>query len=1100
MVGLLALVAAAPWGCGRAPRAPALPPAPVAETLPTLAPGASTEGRLAGGERRVYALPLKAPEYLRIVADQTLGDVALRLAAPDGVVLEESDASDKSWIPELLLLVTERAGEHLLTVRAVGDRPAAYRLTLEEERPAQPTDVDRVAAEDSFQQARHLSAQASAEDRRQSLTGFRQAADRWRAIGDGAGVGRALHELGYVQFDLGDRQAALATYEEALAARRASGDRVGSVKTLNTLVECLGEVGRADEAGRRGAEALELSRQLGDPSLEGLTLNNLGFLDFRRGRFAPAAERFAQALPLRRSAGDLRGATTTLSNLAVSQRNLGNVGEALKLSQEALEAARQQGDVATEARVLLNLGVLYKARGESQAALESFDQALDQAVEVGTRTTEASAASSMGELYALLGDTDRALALLRRALEANRAIASLSGEARDLMSIGNLLVRAGRDGDAQAEFEEALAKSREAQDRKTEAYALRGLGRTHLARGDPRRALELLDQARALQQREGGRPGRVETEHDRGAAYLALEESDEAAAAFAESLALAREVGNRYGEAAAHAGLGEVERRRGDLEAARRELEGALAIIESLRTQVLSPDLRASFFARSQDEYVSLVGILMELERLHPAGGYAAAAFDASERARARSLVELLTEARIEVREGIAPELAEEEKELDARLWLAQSALIRELSGSAVDAAAVESLRRRLAAIRSDREKLEWRICCEHLRYAEIKYPQPLGLAGVQELLAPDTALLEYLLGPQRSFLFVVTRDELAVYPLPPHAEIAALVRDARLGLESPDRRLRGSFEASASRLYDALVAPAGPRLAGKTHLIVAPDAELYYLPFEALLANPPGSAPAYLLERWAVSYVPSATVLASLAGGAPVPPPAKELLAFGDPLLAAPSERLAAAETAEERGLDERTTWRWRSLPGSRHEVTAVAALYGERGAAVFLGPAASEHNFETSPYLASARIIHLASHALVDERQLGYSALLLSRGPDDREDGVLQANEIFNLRLGADLVILSACETALGKEVRGEGLVGLTRAFLYAGARSVAVSLWPVADESTAELMVAFHRELRDGVERSEALRLAKLAALRSGRWRQPYYWAPFVLIGAF
>ena len=1103
LAGLAALTVVIP-GCGRPPRTPTLMPAPppAGAAIPTLTPGASVEGRLAGGEQRAYALSLGAEQYLRIVATQTAGDVALSLAAPGGAVLKETDATDKSWIPERLSAVTAEPGEHLLTVRAVGDATAAYRLTLEEARPAQDADRERVTAEDLFQRGMHLSVQESVDPRRESIAALQQAADRWRDIGDLAGAGRALHELGYVQFDLGDRQAALGTYEQALAARREAGDQAGVVTSLDTLVECLGALGRADEAHQRGDEALALSRRLGDPNLEALTLNNLGFLAFNLARFAEAAELFAQAVTLRRQAGDVRGVTTALGNLAASDRNLGQIGAALKAYQEALELARQEGDTGTEATVLQNLGVLYKARGDLQPALDVYRRAVDLAVAIGRRSTEASAASNLGELYALLGDPDRALEILQRALEADRAIGSRVGQARDLMEIGSLDRAAGRLDEAQRRFEDAAARSREARDPKAEALALQGLGRTALTSGDPRPALELLDQALALQQQEGSRPGRVETQHDRGAAFLALNDPEQAADAFADSLTSATALGDRYGEAAAHAGLARVERRRGDLEAARGQLEAGLGIVESLRAQVLSPDLRASFLASSQDDYVYLADVLMDLDGRRPGGDFAPAAFAVSERARARSLVELLSEAHIDVREGVAPELAEEEKELDARLWLTRGTLIRQFAAGAPDSAKVDSLRQRLDEIDAARDDLEWRIRREHPRYADLRYPQPLNLAEVQALLAPDAALLEYLLGPQRSYLFVATRDDFAAYPLPSHAEIAVLVRDARAGLESPDRRLFGSLQVSAGRLYDALVAPAAARLADKTHLIVAPDAELYYLPFEALLTSPPGASPAYLLERWAVSYVPSASVLASLAPAAPPAPTApapKVLLAFGDPVFTGAVDEAAATRGLEDGGLAERSGTRWRRLPGSRQEVTAVAALYGAADSAVFLGANASEHNFETSPDLAGARVIHLASHAVVDERQPARSALLLSRAPGDAEDGRLEANEIFNLRLGADLVVLSACETALGKEVRGEGLIGLTRAFLYAGARRVAVSLWPVADQSTAELMVAFHRELRDGREPSAALRRAKLAALRSGRWRQPYYWAPFVLVGA-
>lgn len=1036
--------------------------------------------------------------YLRVVAEQQAGNVTLSIEAPDGALLKMADASDKPWIPEVLSLVTVTAGEYSLAVSARGAGPASYRLTIEEIRAAVAEDSERVGAEEAFQEGRRLAADSSVESRRSSLAVFQRAADGWQAIGDRAGLGRALHEMGYVQFDLGDRQEALASYEEALSARKEAGDLAGVVKTLNTLAECLEEIGRSDDAQRRGRAALELSLRLGDLRLQALTLNNLGFLEFRRGRYADAADHLERALSLRRDTGDLRGASTTLLNLAACHRNLGQATEALEHSLEALELARQQSDIGTEATVLQNLGVLYKARGDIQAALDVYNRARDLAAAIGRRATEAWAASNLGELYLLLGESDRALELFRQALSSNRAIASVDGEARDLMKIGELHLAAGRRELARASFEEAIVKSRFAQDLKNEAYSLRGLARESLDAGDPLRARKLLNDALSLQRRIGFRPGQVETLRDLGHAYVELGEHDEALVSYQESIAAAAEIGDRYGEARSRVGLGRLERLRGNLNAARAQLEAGLAIIESLRTQVLSPDLRASFLARSQDDFVTLADVMIEQSEVDRDGGNQRAAFEVSERARARSLVELLTEAQIEVRQGIDRSLAESEKELDARLWLAQSNLIRELSSTEPDAAKVAMQRRRLEDIRFQREELRWRIRREHPRYAEIRYPQPLGLTAVQALLAPDSALLEYLLGPARSLLFVVTTDGLAVYELPARSELVDLIREARQGLESPDRRRFGSFLRSASRLYQELIAPARDRLEGKSHLIVAPDAELYYLPFEALVATSPAAPPTYLIERWALSYAPSGSVLASLDREA-AETPDKTLLAFGDPVLPRNSGAAREEEKPPTRGLAERPQWRWRRLEGARREVIAIAELYGSDRAAVFLGPDASEHNFETSVYLDSARVVHLAAHAIVDERRPAYSALLMSHEPGDEEDGLLEAHEIFNLNLGADLVVLSACETALGKDVRGEGLVGLTRAFLYAGARSVTVSLWPVDDVSTADLMVHFHRQLREGADKAQALRSAKLTTLSSGRWRHPYYWAPFVLMGA-
>ncbi|HSN87110.1 MAG TPA: CHAT domain-containing protein, partial [Thermoanaerobaculia bacterium] len=316
-------------------------------------------------------------------------------------------------------------------------------------------------------------------------------------------------------------------------------------------------------------------------------------------------------------------------------------------------------------------------------------------------------------------------------------------------------------------------------------------------------------------------------------------------------------------------------------------------------------------------------------------------------------------------------------------------------------------------------------------------------------------------------------------------------------------------YAEAASRLYEILIRPAEPLLGDRPNLIISPDGPLLQLSFEALLTTPSagsgggyGGLPYLILDR-SVSYVPSASILAELREPRPASAEtAKLFLGFGAPDYGAAGRAPGTGPAAPEGSLAQ--TFRDsgllnpQPLPASREEVSRIAGLYPPDRVRLYLDGQASEANVKANPFLKEARRIHFAVHGFVNEKEPELSGLLLSLNGDPWENGLLQTYEIFNLELNADLVVLSACDTGLGKNVSGEGLIGVTRALFYAGAASVVVSLWQVADTSTSDLMVRFYRHLNEAGDRAEALRLSKLELIREGRFDHPYYWAPFILIG--
>jgi CHAT domain-containing protein len=466
------------------------------------------------------------------------------------------------------------------------------------------------------------------------------------------------------------------------------------------------------------------------------------------------------------------------------------------------------------------------------------------------------------------------------------------------------------------------------------------------------------------------------------------------------------------------------------------------------------------------------------------------------EKAKARAFLECLGEARIDFRAGLTQGLKEREAEISREI----SALILDLSNPAVS-----------QAERGEKLKKLGRAEDESLRnISEMKAEQP-GLTGLvssdlysiqrlrDEFLDEKTGLIEYFLGDVRSYMFFITKSRVSLFDLPPRETIEKSLRGYLKALSIPDKR-GFSGRLAAERIAGELLPPlAGPSAAGLKRLIIVPDGILYYLPFETLRSS---GAPVsgYLIERFEISYSPSSSSLVFLSRKS-AGPWGKMLLALGAPTLTragtveGDGHAMAGwtvGEIYKGQGFD------LSPLPFSKKEVLDIAGHFPKGSKDVLLGIRAAEGGLKALA-LENYRIVHFACHGLLDEKVPFRSALILSAGREDAEDGILQAREIYNLRLDADLVVLSACQTGRGSLERGEGLLGLSRMFFYAGSKSVISTLWRIGDRSTAYFMDGFYKCLSQGHGKAAALRLAKVRMLRS-KYTHPFHWAAFVLNGDF
>ncbi|MGH9762538.1 MAG: CHAT domain-containing protein, partial [Blastocatellia bacterium] len=426
---------------------------------------------------------------------------------------------------------------------------------------------------------------------------------------------------------------------------------------------------------------------------------------------------------------------------------------------------------------------------------------------------------------------------------------------------------------------------------------------------------------------------------------------------------------------------------------------------------------------------------------------------------------------RVDINEGVDPSLKAKEQAVYAKISQIQSELIRAHSRSATDPSRISNLESQLAKADDDRQQLQVALRRSSPRYAELKYPAPLTADSIKKLIDPDTLLLEYSLGLDGSFLFAVTDKEVRISRLCPGDQIRSEVDRLRASITSPGRAGLANYLTSATDLYQELLAPASALLKGRKRLVIVPDGSLYYLPFEVLLqkggpevANVPLSDLPYVVRDFSVSYAPSVSVLALLGNGSDADgskgqAPQKDFIAFADPDYGDRGNGEQTSLNSVVRGtFGVGDVWKLDPLPGSRIEAETIASLFPNGQSSLFLGPQATEENVKAEGRLAQYRYVHFAVHGLLDESQPQFTSLILSlpssHAAGDKavhEDGLLQEFEIFNLKLRADLVTLSACETGLGKQVNGEGLIGLSRAFFYAGAPSLLVSLWKVDDRST-------------------------------------------------
>ncbi|HLJ25850.1 MAG TPA: CHAT domain-containing protein [Candidatus Angelobacter sp.] len=1004
--------------------------------------GIQLERQLKGGEAHEYQVSLLAGQFLYLAVDQEGIDVAVTLSTPDGQKITTVDSMNEDYGPEPVVAIAESSGLYRVRVAPgnKGSRPGRYRIRVLELRSPAPGDAEHIAAERSMERARELKSTRDGKDWDAAIARFQEALQYYETAGaqDSERHALVLFSIGYLQAQKSRVHESITAYLAALPLFQSAGNPFMDARTLNNLGGEYHDLGEHLKAMQYYQDAMSALPAALAPKLRAAALNNLGVLDAEAGSWTAALNAYERAASVFEAEADWREQAIAWRNIAYAYRTMNEPEQALRYLEQAgqLLLLKSVNDPTLLAEILTNRAEVLLAQGQPAEALQWGEQAVKLRLIAGDSRREGDTISIMGLVYQALQQPEK----------------------------------------AQEAFQQALGKQQVA------GYQL-GVFRSLLGMGS-------LD--------------------------LSLQKTNQAVEELQQALNIAVSLGCAECKAQAELSLARVQRESGNFSESLRQAQNAIENLEKLQAGIGPFELRASFLGAHEEAYELYIDLSLH-DPGHLASGTSSAwAFQISERARARSFVDILSNMGTDLVQENDPQLAKREQAIKSELATTAAARLKlwreepgQARGSSLRTKEVED---RIAQLEAEYNLLEAEKVKNNQGYASLTQPKYLSANQVQELLDDQTLFLEYYLGDEKSYLWVITRDATSAYELPPRKQIEAACRKVSelLNKQTP---IDDALISATSELSNVVLGPVAEKL-GTERLVIAADGALQYIPFAAL--NHPGLESRYepLVLTHEIVNVPSASAIAAQRDFMAHRSPAERGLAvLADPVFSDhdprfSSKRLTRAQRStlpDVERLLEHVNPGASQKPISRLRFTAIEAnkifaLAPHNASLKAIGFDANR-GLAMSPELGRYKYLHFATHGYMDSRHPELSALVLSLVDrnGNPEDGFLRLQDIYNLHLHADLVVLSACETGLGKEIRGEGLIGLTRGFMYAGAARVLVSLWDVSDQGTSELMPLFYKNLLgQGKSPAAALRQAQIAMFNNQQWRDPYYWAPFTLQG--
>ena len=1063
-----------------------------------------------------------ANKFYLIEVDQGGLDLVVTVADPSGI---STSFNSPLYRNESELVLIEPTESDLFTITLLSNEYTGatghISIQISEILPTNETGQDRLEALRLISKASEANQRGDLEGWNSAMEAYKQAAIHSRKAGDNRLLANSLFSIATIEYwQISNWDSAIDLASQAAKIYQENGDDHLAANAIQlqaaAIIEKAGEVEKSDssklapealllfnEALTLFKHALTTQEKLGRDFDAAQIINFIGITYYYMGDYDNATPYYHKAAAFYRLAKEWQDELIPLTNLAVIDIEEGRLIQAIETYQRALEILpgdqlRYRGDI------LDNLGVSQLALGLPEDALQSFTAALQIQEEIDDLSGQGRSLAGIGSVYESTGKQELALEYLETALTAQRENKDGRGQTSTLKFIGKIKLG---NGDFSEALEAHTAASRLVTAPIDKARIQQEISQDLIAANRPIEALESLAKADAMAADIQNQKLLADSLHISGDAWLKTGQFDQSLTAFEDASKSYHALGldlersrSIFGAAKATLGLGQTKQ-------AQERAELAIASVEKLRSQLVAPELRSFFLASRQEYYAFLIDTLM---RLHEQSNgtsdeYLRQALSVSERSRARALVDLIHEASIDLGDTRQTLLYQRMAENRYRL----NQLLEKQDESGLDVQ-IAGIRQELAGIENELNLLQIEIREQNPGYTALTDPQILDADQIQELLDADSALLQYALGEDRSFVWFVTRDSIEAWPLP-----------AREVIEQDARRLHDllqvpAFSAAAKKELATSIESLSGQILGPVHqptrkrLIVAADGVLHYLPFSVL--NSPDQDNAYqpFLATQEIVYVPSMSVLATQRKNRQDPQqPVKEIAVFADPVFSATDNRFgdvpSNGETTSSRGLPPQAASlgeaaQLKRLPATAHEARSIVKLVEPGQSLLALGFEANRESVMQAS-LGDYRIVHFATHGLIDSRYPALSSLSFSQFDKNGKplDGSLRLHDIYKLELNADLVTMSACSTALGREIAGEGLTGLTQGLMYSGSRSVLASLWQVPDRATAELMKLFYQNLLDKKQKpAAALRNAQLDLSSEPRWRSPYFWGAFVLQG--
>ncbi len=991
-----------------------------------------------------------------------------------------------------------------------------------------------------LEEAAQLKSVESQEATEQAIIKVEKALNYCGRSGDKRLEADAYQTLGEASEQLGELQKGLLQFEKSLGLATEIKDKKMQCSLLNKIATMQLYLGDNPKAWEAICKSGELCKGINDRREEAEYFNNLGEYYYFTTEMLKSIEAHHQALKLFQEIEDKRGEILSMVHLCDVYFQKGERAKAFQYYEQALARLRETSEIFIKGLTLRAGAEINIKMGDKQEAINLYEDALKIFQTTGNKVWQASTYTGIGTFYEVIGEAKKALLYRQKALSLYNRLGLRNAEVLTMMVLGKLSNQLGNSMEALHYYRQVERANLRLKDKFITAVLKYYIGLVYESREEYRQALNAYEEALAVSRGLELLKTEADVLSAMGTIQFTMGSRDKALNFFGQSLERYRQIKDEFGETKTLYEMALAERELSLFESAKRHIDEGIALIETLRENWKSPEIRTAYFSTAQKSFDLSINILMELHKVYPAEQFDKQAFELSERARARTLLESIFETEVNFRAGLDPALLKRERDLIKRMTDHQ--------------ARTDNLSLRNKRLNGFAEQNEdWATELYQIR-AKMRAANPLTdsshkivpktVAEIQRFLDANTLLLEYRLGEKRSYLWAVTPQSLMSFELPPRAEIENQARAFYQSLVAPEetainktagrnhltlKHTEGAYQKFAEKLSAMLVAPVAALLPGKRLVIVA-DGALQYVPFAALpiphynppaerIANSTASAYTPLILTNEIANLSSGSLIALLREDrSEVKAVNKSLALISDPIFTEDDTRFKAHQKEAHAFIKKPATAaqdasaRFRApaleywipkldhLPFAAREAESI--MENAKGLVVLKISdfnANKEKVLQTdfSPY----SFVHFTTHGLVDNENPDLSSIVLSLYDQRRQpqDGLLQLQDIAGLKLHAELVVLSACKTALGKEFRGEGLISLNRGFMQAGAKRVMASLWDVDDASTAELMRRLYRGIFiEGLSPSASLRKAQATMSQERRWQSPYFWAAFVMQG--